>query len=76
MKTEKPQTLAEMDDEQFRLHTFAILERELGAAGAARFLRMTRAGSGDYTRDRHKWLDGVTLEQIMGDISKLSERSS
>ena len=76
MSSEKPQTLAELDDEQFRLHAMALLERELGAAGAARFLRVTQTGSGNYTRDRHKWLKGVTVEQIKDDIAKLRKRSA
>jgi hypothetical protein len=76
MKAERAQRLAKMDDEQFRRHTIAILERELGEDGVARFLRVAQTGSGDYTRDRHKWLDGVTLEQIMEDIARLEQRSS
>jgi len=32
----------------------------------ARFLRVYRAGSGDYTRDRHQWLDGLTMDDVLG----------
>ena len=38
------------------------------ADGLARFLRLNRAGSGDYTRDRHKWLSGTTIQEIMTDL--------
>jgi len=56
-----------MTDEEFELHTFAILQRELGLGWLARFLRLNRAGAGDYTRDRHRWLNGVTIEDIMAE---------
>jgi hypothetical protein len=76
MKPPKPSPIAEMDDEQFRHYTLAILERELGEEGAARFLRVAQPGSGDYTRDRHKWLKGITFDEIRQDIAKLKERSA
>jgi hypothetical protein len=57
-----------MTDEDFERHAFAILKRELGLDGLARFLRLNRAGSGDYTRDRHRWLDSATIENIMADV--------
>jgi hypothetical protein len=57
-----------MTDEDFERHAFAILRRELGLDGLARFLRLNRAGSGDYTRDRHGWLDGITIDDIMAEV--------
>jgi hypothetical protein len=57
-----------MTDEDFERHAFAILKRELGLDGLARFLRLNRAGSGDYTRDRHGWLDGITIDDIMAEV--------
>ena len=57
-----------MTDEDFERHAFAILQRELGPDGLARFLRLNLAGSGDYTRDRQKWLSGTTIEEIMADL--------
>jgi hypothetical protein len=55
-------------DEQFELYVLRILQRELGVYGFVRFLRTFRASSGDYTRDRHLWLDGVTIEQILAEL--------
>jgi hypothetical protein len=57
--------LDEMTDEQFERHTLGLLQKELGPYGMARFLRTFRSGTGDYTRDRHKWLDRVTIEEIL-----------
>ena len=44
--------LEKMSDEDFERHALAVLQRELGLDGLARFLRLYRSGSGDYTRDR------------------------
>ena len=69
--------LEEMTDEEFERHTLTLLQKELGPYGMARFLRTYRSGTGDYTRDRHKWLDGVTVDDILKDIERSrSEESS
>jgi len=57
-----------MTDEDFERYAFAILQRELGPDGLARFLRLNRAGSGDYTRDRHQWLSGTSIQEIMTEL--------
>ncbi len=58
-----------MTDEQLERHALMILQRELGVYGLARFLRVYRAGSGDYTQDRHQWLDGLSVEDALKDVS-------
>jgi len=60
----------QMSDEDFERHALGILRRELGVDGLARFLRVYRAGSGDYTRDRHKWLEGATIAEIMTEVER------
>jgi len=47
-----------MTDEEFDRHTFAIL-------------RLNRAGGGDYSRDRHLWLEGKTIQEIMAKVAKV-----
>lgn len=59
-----------MSDEDFERHALAILRRELGLDGLARFLRVYRAGTGDYTRDRHRWLKGATILDIMAEVER------
>jgi hypothetical protein len=63
--------LEEMTDEQFERHTLGLLQKELGPYGMARFLRTSRSGSGDYTRDRHKWLDKLTMDEILDESQRL-----
>jgi len=57
-----------MTDEDLERHAFEVLRRELGPDGLARFIRLNRAGSGDYTRDRHKWLGNTTIQEIMAEL--------
>ena len=62
--------LEKMSDEDFERHALAILKRELGLDGLARFLLLYRSGSGDYTRDRHRWLEGATIPEIMAEVER------
>jgi hypothetical protein len=68
--------LEETSDEDFERHALAILQRELGLDGLARFLRIYRSGSGDYTRDRHRWLEGATIQEIMAEVERPRTRAA
>ena len=57
-----------LTDEQFERHALDVLLRELGPDGLARFLRLQRSGSGDYTRDRLEWQKDLTVDQIAESI--------
>ena len=58
----------QLTDEQFERHALDLLMRELGVDGLARFLRLYRSSTGDYTRDRDKWQKGLTVDQIVQSI--------
>ena len=60
--------LREMTDQEFQRHALSILQRELGAEGFARFLRLYRSGHGDYTKERAELLKGVTIDEIVEQI--------
>lgn len=47
---------------------FRALVDALGYADAIRFIRQYDNGSGDYTKERHQWLDKLTLDDICVDI--------
>jgi hypothetical protein len=55
----------EMSDEQFERYALAVLEKELGPVGMARYLRMHSTAGGDYTRDRLRWLQNLTFDEIL-----------
>lgn len=57
-----------MTDAEFEVATFEVLQRELGADGLARFLRLYRSGNGDYTRERDGCQRGVSVDQIAESI--------
>ena len=62
--------LERMTDEEFERHAVSVLRRELGLDGLARFLRVYRAGSGDYTRDRRHWLEGAGVQEIINEVQR------
>lgn len=57
-----------MTDEEFYRHALEVLQRELGADGLARFLRLSSSGGGDYTRDRQEWQQELTLDEVRASI--------
>jgi len=60
--------IREMSDQEFQRHALSILQRELGAEGFARFLRLYRSRRGNYTDERGQWLNGFTIEEIAEQI--------
>lgn len=61
-------SVREMTDLEFQRHALLILQRELGAEGFARFLRLYRSGHGDYTKERTQLLKGVSIDEIVEQI--------
>ena len=59
-----------MTDEEFTRHALGVSMRELGPDGFARFLRLNRSGTGDYTRDREQLQKDLTLDEILESIHK------
>ena len=59
---------------ELRVRGFEALVRELGVANAIRYLHLYGAGIGDYTRDREKWLAGLTIEQIEEEVRGMKLR--
>lgn len=49
----------------------AALARELGPVGMIRYLQQFETGSGDYSKDRHQWLDTWNIDSM---IEKIRER--
>jgi hypothetical protein len=51
--------------EEIRAQGLEALRERLGRAGMIRFLQQFETGKGDYARERHGWVDGMSLEQIV-----------
>jgi len=43
---------------------FAAMVQKMGMADAIRYVQLYHQGTGDYTRERHDWLDQLGHEQI------------
>lgn len=50
---------------------FAALARELGPVDYVRFLQQIMPGSGDYSKERHQWLDDLGADEIREGITQL-----
>ena len=46
---------------------------ELGIVDALRFFRLMGVGGGDYTAERHQWLDGITLDDMLVEMVEKTE---
>lgn len=55
---------------EIRTVGFEALLRELGPAGAIRFIQQYETGQGDYTRDRKKLLPKKSVREIGEEIMK------
>ncbi len=63
-------TTANLTLYEIRTIGFEALLRELGTAGAVRFIQQYESGSGDYTRDRKKLLPRKSVRDIGKSIVK------
>jgi hypothetical protein len=53
-----------MTPQQIRAAGMAALSRELGVVGMIRFMQQFEMGQGDYSKDRHQWLDIYSVDDI------------
>jgi len=65
-----------MTPSEIRSKGYKALVDALGVSGMIRFLQQFDTGYGDYTKERHQWLDKVTLEEILEDIEQLREEEA
>lgn len=49
---------------QIRQAGLNILTRELGPVGLIKFLQQYETGTGDYSKERHQWLDQISIDDI------------
>lgn len=58
-------TLAELNRQAFK----ALMDN-LGYVNAIRFFKQFETGSGDYSQERHQWLDALNMDEIWTDIQQ------
>ena len=59
-----------MSLEQIRIAGMEVLARELGIVGMVRFMQQFETGHGDYSKDRHKWLDDQDMDTVVKRIQE------
>jgi hypothetical protein len=52
---------------------FDTLVKSLGVVDATRFIHLYDSGSGDYTEERHEWLDKLTVNDIIGELKNITK---
>jgi len=57
--------------DEIRREGLAALRSRLGRAGMIRFLQQFDMGRGDYAKDRHAWVDCVTMSDLRKAARKL-----
>jgi hypothetical protein len=56
--------------EQIRVAGLEALTRELGVVGMIRFLQQFEMGHGDYSVERHQWLDPIDMGTLVKEIQE------
>lgn len=57
--------VSEMTPVEIQRAGLAVLARELGPVGFIRFVQQYELGYGDYTVERHQWLDDLTIDEVL-----------
>ncbi|MGK5091235.1 hypothetical protein WDW89_04360 [Deltaproteobacteria bacterium TL4] len=59
---------------QIRQLGFKVLNKELGPVAMIRFLQQFEQGYGNYTEERHQWLDDLSIDEITNEIGNMRIR--
>ena len=54
----------------------SALKKELGTVGTAYFIRQFSTGQGDYTTERDKLLDSITLDDIVKNVREIDKQQA
>ena len=52
------------------------LRKGLGSVGATYFIRQLKTGYGDYTTERDKLHEGLTLDEIIANVRKIDSETA
>ena len=59
--------------EQIRTEGLEALRQRLGRADMIRFLQQFETGQGDYSSERHQWVDSTALDDIRRELAEPHE---
>ncbi|MDE0427950.1 MAG: hypothetical protein OXN25_24090 [Candidatus Poribacteria bacterium] len=66
--------LNQMSDMDFYELGIKAISDQMGPVGMARFIRIRRPGTTDYTAERHKWLDKLDRHTALKGIRQIQEK--
>ena len=66
-------TVETMTLDKVRETGYRVLLQELGPVNTIRFIQQFEMGHGDYTQERHEWLDHYTVAEIAQEIQMRRE---
>ena len=75
-KEERKQKMTKRSDIAFYELGLRTLSDVLGPVGMARFIRIRKPNSVDYTEERHKWLDKFDRNTILTGIQQIQQKYS
>jgi len=59
-----------MSPNELRRLGIDALVKSLGPTGMVKFIQQFDTGKGDYTKERSKWLDSLSLDEITSNIEQ------
>jgi len=59
---------------EIQKYGFEILTQHLGVVGMLKFTQQFDKGYGDYTKERSKWLNNPSIEEIENEIRRLKNK--
>ena len=62
--------------DEIRFAGLKALSRELGPVGMVHFLQQFEPGNGDYTAERHHWLQNPTVDELVQELEQRRRRAS
>lgn len=65
-----------MSMDQIRITGLAALAQALGPVGMVRFLQQFETGHGNYSVERHQWLDGMDIETVIEKVRQRQKMSA
>ena len=64
-------TVQEKALSQITREAVEVLSKEIGIANTIRFINQFAIGYGNYTQERERIIEDMTLEEILGEIKKM-----
>lgn len=69
-------SVGDLTDQEIRTLGLEAVRKELGTSGLFRFLRQFGLSTGDYSVERHQWLEELSLSDILQQLENTRRKPS